>query len=90
MLVVDVLVVVGEVLVVGPPALLAEAANAIPAPAKARVAIIIVVLMSQVCAARTPAGLPGANAEESANALVVLSASDIAKQRAFFISRILE
>jgi hypothetical protein len=41
---------VPAVLVVGPPALLAETASAIPNPAKARVAIIIVVFVSQFCA----------------------------------------
>ena len=40
-----------DVLVVGPPALLAEAANAIPNPANAMTAIIMVVLVSQFCAA---------------------------------------
>ena len=83
--VVDVLVVVGEVLAVGPPALLAEAAIPMPAPARASTAMIIVVLMSQFCARCTPAGLPGDNAEESANALVLQSARDTAKQMAFFI-----
>ena len=81
---------VPAVLVVGPPALLAETASAIPNPANARVAIIIVVFVSQFCAWCTPAGFPGANADESANALVVQSANDIAKQRAVFMSRFLE
>ena len=84
--VVDVVVVDDDVLVVGPPAFPAEAAIPMPAPASASTAMIIVVLVSQVCARRTPAGLPGANADESANALVVQSASDIARQTAVFIS----
>ena len=77
----------GDVLAVGPPALPADAASAIPAAAKATAATIIVVLVSQNCALCTPAGFPGAKADESANALVVQSANDIAKQRAFFILR---
>ena len=85
-LVVDVLVVMGEELVVGPPALSAERARAIPNPAKASVATIIVVFVSQSCALCTPAGLPGANTDESASAPVVQSANDVAKQMAFFIS----
>ena len=76
----------GELLTVGPPALPAEAAIANPAPAKATTLKIMVVLRSQSWAACTPAGLPGARAEESANALEVQSASDIAKQIGFFIS----
>jgi hypothetical protein len=86
-LVVDV---AGEVLAVGPPALLAEAASAMPPPASARTLMIIVVFRSQVWAWRTPAGLPGAKAVESANAFVAQSASDIAKQTALFISIPLE
>ena len=78
--------VLGEVLAVGPPALPAEAAIAMPAPASARTPMIMVVLVSQSCAWRTPAGLPADREEESANALVVQRASDIAKQTAFFIS----
>jgi len=77
---------VPAVLVVGPPALLAETAKAIPNPANARVAIIIVVFVSQFCAWCTPAGFPGANTEESASAPVLQSASDTAKHRAFLIS----
>ena len=85
--VVFVVVVDGDVLVVGPPALLADNAIARPAPTNAIAAKIIVVLVSQPWALCTPAGFPGAKADESANALVVQSANDIAKQRAFFILR---
>lgn len=85
-LVVEVVVVDDDVLVVGPPALPAEAASPIPNPAKPRAPIIIVVLMSQVCAMRTPAGFPGANADESASAFVVQSAGDIAKRMGVFMS----
>jgi hypothetical protein len=82
---VDVVVLEPEVLVVGPPPLV-EAASPKPNPARAATEIIIVVLRSHVCASRTPAGLPGFNADESANALVVQSANEIARPRAFFIS----
>jgi len=85
--VVVVVVVDGDVLVVGPPALLADKAIARPAPVKAITDKIIVVSMSQFSALCTPAGFPGAKVDESANALVVQSANDIAKQRAFFILR---
>ena len=83
MLVVDV---AGEVLAVGPPALFAEVASAIPTPANAITLMIIVVLRSQLWAWRTPAGLPGAKVVESANAFVAQSARDTAKQIALFIS----
>jgi hypothetical protein len=82
--------VAGEVVTVGPPALLAERASARPAPVNARTATIIVVLRSQDCARRTPAGLPGAKEVESANAPGAQSASDIAKQMALFTSNPLE
>jgi hypothetical protein len=82
--------VAGEVVTVGPPALLAERASARPTPVNARRATTIVVLRSQDCAWRTPAGLPGAKAVESANALGAQSASDIAKQMALFTSNPLE
>ena len=78
------------VLVVGPPALPAEAAIPMPAPARASTPMIIVVLISQVWALWTPAGLPGARTGEFANALEVQSASDIARQVAVFISIPLE
>ena len=78
------------VLVVGPPALPAEAAIPMPTPAKATTPMIIVGLMSQVWALCTPAGLPGAKADEFANAPEVQSASEIAKQMAFFMSVSLE
>src|SRR5215469_13700776 len=78
--------VAGEVVTVGPPALLAERASARPTPVNARTPTIIVVSRSQDCAWRTPAGLPGAKAVESANALGAQSASDIAKQMALFMS----
>jgi hypothetical protein len=78
-----------EVLVVGPPALPAEAASPIPNPARARAPIIMVVLRSQFWACRTPAGFPGAKPDGPAIAPVAQSAndivSDIAKQMAFFI-----
>ena len=77
---------VPAVLVVGPPALLAERARAIPNPVRASAPTIIVVFVSQFCAVCTPAGLPGDIADESANALVVQSTSDTAKHAAFFIS----
>jgi hypothetical protein len=82
---VDVVVLEPEVLVVGPPPLV-DAASPKPNPARATTEIIIVVLRSHDCASRTPAGLPGFNADESASALVVQSASDVAKQIAAFIS----
>ena len=87
--VVDVVVVDDDappVLVVGPPALSADTARAMPNPARPSVATINVVFLSKACALRTPAGLPGISADESANALDVESASDNAKQAAFFIS----
>ena len=76
-----------DVLVVGPPALPAEAASAIPIPASATADKIIGVLVSQFSASCTPAGFPGSNVDESASALVVLSANDVAKQRVLFISK---
>ncbi len=83
---VDVEELVGVLLTVGPPALPADAAIPMPAPAKATTLRIMVVLRSQSWAARTPAGLPGGRAEESAKALEAQSASDIEKQMTFFIS----
>ena len=77
----------GDVLVVGPPALLADRAIARPTPVKARTDKTIVVSMSQFSALWTPAGFPGAKADESASALVVQRANEIAKQREFFILR---
>jgi hypothetical protein len=87
---VPVVEVAGEVVTVGPPALLAERASAKPTPVNARTPTIIVVLRSQVCAWRTPAGFPGAKAVEFANALGAQSASDIARQMALLISNSLE
>jgi hypothetical protein len=76
-----------DVLVVGPPALPAVAVSAIATPPNATADKIDIALVFQYWASRTPAGFPGAKAEESASALVVQSANDIATQRAIFISR---
>jgi hypothetical protein len=67
--VVLVLVVEGVVLVVGPPALPAEAARAIPAPARPTPRRIMVVFVS-ICAFFTPAGLPEGSVV-AANAFVI-------------------
>jgi hypothetical protein len=61
--------------------------SAIATPPIAIADRIEIVLVFQYSASRTPAGFPGANAEESASALVVQSANDIATQRAFFMSQ---
>ena len=73
------------VLVVGPAALPAEAAIAMPAAARPTPAMIRVVLVSRPCALCTPAGLPGASAG-LAMALLAQSASDVARQIASFMS----